>query len=228
MPKLFRKTIAGLALLAIAAWAPTAYGADQNSGQTDFKLGEHYVELSKPYVKISKSAQHKIETVLFLWYNCPSCYRLDTDINQWVENLPDDVEFIRLPAIFGHPAVDLHARIFMTLEILGADNTVHVKVFDLFQRQKQVVNAVAELPSLAQKLGFDPDKFVETFNSPAVDAEMERVQKLIDIYRVNVVPTIIINGKYAYDSGMVGGVPNFTDLADILIEKERQAANPAQ
>ena len=61
----------------------------------DIEAGKQYVELSNP-VPISKPG--KIEVVELFWYGCPHCYQFEPTLNPWVEKLPSDVNFVRIPA----------------------------------------------------------------------------------------------------------------------------------
>ncbi len=64
----------------------------------DFQAGKEYVELKSP---VPVSEPGKIEVVELFWYGCPHCYKFEPTINPWVEQLPDDVAFKRIPAMFG-------------------------------------------------------------------------------------------------------------------------------
>lgn len=64
----------------------------------DIQVGKQYVELSSP-VPVSKPG--KIEVVELFWYGCPHCYQFEPTVNAWSEKLPEDVNFVRVPAMFG-------------------------------------------------------------------------------------------------------------------------------
>jgi thiol:disulfide interchange protein DsbA len=52
---------------------------------------------------------------------------------------------------------------------------------------------------------------------------MEKAKKLALAYQISGVPAIVVNGKYRFDIGMAGGLQETVDVADALIEKERQS-----
>ena len=52
---------------------------------------------------------------------------------------------------------------------------------------------------------------------------MEKAKKLALAYQISGVPAIVVNGKYRFDIGMAGGLQETVDVADALIEQERQA-----
>jgi len=86
-----------LVLVLPALMATTALAA----GYTE---GKEYTALANPQ---PTSSGDKIEIVELFWYGCPHCYRLDPVVDQWVANKPDDVEFVRMPAIVGPPALGI-------------------------------------------------------------------------------------------------------------------------
>jgi len=90
-----------------------------------------YVELSNP---VPVAVPGKIEVVELFWYGCPHCYAFEPVINPWVEKLPTDVNFVRIPAMFGG-AWDAHGQMFLTLEAMGVEHNVHAAVFNAIQKE---------------------------------------------------------------------------------------------
>ena len=90
------------------------------------EAGKHYVELSSA-VAVSKPG--KIEVVELFWYGCPHCYHFEPTINPWVAKLPDDVNFVRVPAMFGG-VWDLHGQMFIALQTMAVEPKVHAAVFE--------------------------------------------------------------------------------------------------
>jgi hypothetical protein len=54
--------------------------------------------------------------------------------DQSVEKLPSDVNFVRIPAMFGGPW-DAHGQMFLTLEAMGVEHKVHAAVFNAIQKE---------------------------------------------------------------------------------------------
>ena len=91
-----------------------------------YKEGEQYKALAQPQATASAD---KIEVVELFWYGCPHCYRLEPVIGNWLKNKPDDVEFVRMPAIVG-PPWELLAKAYYTAVFLGVMDTMHYALFD--------------------------------------------------------------------------------------------------
>ncbi len=181
--------------------------------------GRHYAVLSSP---VPVAQPEKIEVVELFWYGCPHCYQLEATINPWSAALPEDVNFVRVPAMFGG-IWNLHGQLFYTLENLKVDETVHNSIFNALHNQGRKLSSLNEITQFVATQGVDKDIFVKTWNSFSVKSQMEKAKKLAMAYQISGVPAVVINGKYRFDIGMAGGLQQTVDVADVLIEKERQA-----
>ncbi|HKM27294.1 MAG TPA: thiol:disulfide interchange protein DsbA/DsbL [Thiopseudomonas sp.] len=181
--------------------------------------GRHYAVLSSP---VPVAQPEKIEVVELFWYGCPHCYQLEATINPWSAALPEDVNFVRVPAMFGG-IWNLHGQLFYTLENLKVDEAVHNSIFNALHNQGRKLSSMNEITQFVATQGVDKDTFVKTWNSFSVKSQMEKAKKLAVAYQISGVPAVVINGKYRFDIGMAGGLQQTVDVADVLIEKERQA-----
>ena len=206
-----RNLIISAALVAASLFGMTAQAAEAPAAP--------YVELSNP---VPVAVPGKIEVVELFWYGCPHCYAFEPTINPWVEKLPSDVNFKRIPAMFGGPW-DAHGQLFLTLEAMGVEHKVHNAVFDAIQKQGKRLTKPEEMADFVATQGVDKDKFLATFNSFAIKGQIEAAKKLAVAYGVQGVPTMIVNGKYRFDLGTAGGPEATLNVADQLIAKERAA-----
>ena len=181
--------------------------------------GRHYAVLSSP---VPVAQPEKIEVVELFWYGCPHCYQLEATINPWSAALPEDVNFVRVPAMFGG-IWNLHGQLFYTLENLKVDEAVHNSIFNALHNQGRKLSSMNEITQFVATQGVDKDTFVKTWNSFSVKSQMEKAKKQAITYQISGVPAIVINGKYRFDIGMAGGLQETVEVADALIEKERQA-----
>ena len=118
-----RNLIISAALVAASLFGVTAQAAEAPAAP--------YVELANP---VPVAEPGKIEVVELFWYGCPHCYAFEPVINPWVEKLPSDVNFVRIPAMFGGPW-DAHGQMFLTLEAMGVEHKVHAAVFNAIQKE---------------------------------------------------------------------------------------------
>ncbi|KAA0945348.1 MULTISPECIES: thiol:disulfide interchange protein DsbA/DsbL [unclassified Pseudomonas] len=209
-----RNLILSAALVTASLFGMTAQAAD-----VPLEAGKTYIELSNP---VPVSVPGKIEVVELFWYGCPHCYSFEPIINPWVEKLPSDVNFVRIPAMFGG-AWDAHGQLFLTLEAMGVEHKVHNAVFEAIQKDRKPLTKVDDMANFVATQGVDKDKFIATFNSFAIKGQITKAKELAQKYGVQGVPTMIVNGKYRFDLGTSGGPEQTLNIADQLIAKERAA-----
>lgn len=185
----------------------------------DPTAGKEYVALSNA---VPVSVPGKIEVVELFWYGAPHCYHFEPTINPWADKLAKDVNFKRVPAMFGGPW-DAHGQMFLTLEAMGVEHKVHAAVFDAIQNQrKQLVKPEDQADFLATQ-GVDRDKYLATFNSFTINGQVRQAKELAKKYEITGVPSMVVNGKYRFDLGTAGGPEGVLNVADALIAKERAA-----
>lgn len=185
----------------------------------EYQAGQDYIVLPGK----SKAAKNsKIKVVSFFWYGCGGCYGVDPYVSDWSKKLPDDVEFVRMPALF-NPTWEFHGQIFFALDAMNPkpQADIHSKVFDAFRNKHIKVNSRDELPAFVESLGLDSKVFMAAFDSKEVRTKMDQARKLMDEYELDVVPAMVINDKYRFDLGKVDGPDEYTALADALLAKAR-------
>lgn len=206
-------------ILSAALVTASLFGMTAQAADVPLEAGKTYVELANP---VPVSEPGKIEVVELFWYGCPHCYAFEPTINPWAEKLPADVNFKRIPALFGGPW-DAHGQLFITLDTMGVEHKVHNAVFNAIQKEGKRLNKPEDMADFVATQGVDKAKFLETFNSFAVKGKMAQYKELAQKYGVQGVPTMIVNGKYRFDLGTTGGPEQTLNVADQLIAKERAA-----
>lgn len=185
----------------------------------DYQAGKEYEVLSSP---VPVAEPGKIEVVELFWYGCPHCYQFEPVINPWVEKLPADVAFRRIPAMFGG-IWNTHGQLFLALESMGVETQVHDAVFAAYHQERKKLATPEEMAEFLAGQGVDKDAFLKAYNSFGVESRVEQAKKLGMAYQISGVPVLIVNGKYRFDLGSAGGPQGALDVADFLIEKERAA-----
>lgn len=179
--------------------------------------GQNYISLRNP---VNTQVPEKVEVVALFWYGCQFCYQLEPSLDSWQKELPEDVNFIRLPAMFGG-VWDLHAQMFYTLEALGATEQLHAEIFSALQNRTHRLANAKEISNFVAERGVDQDSFDKAWGSFAVKSQLQKAKRLAVSYQVTGVPTLVVNGKYRFDIGSAGGIPETIQVADFLIEQER-------
>lgn len=165
----------------------------------------------------------KIEVLEFFWYGCRHCHSLDPLLEKWRENLPADVEFIRVPTIFSQ-RWELHAQAFYTAEFLGVGGKIHTALFDAIHKDKQKIDSEDKLRDFFINQGVSEKDFNNTFKSFAVSVKVNNAKQMSKRYGLSGVPALVVNGKYRTSGKEAGSTPNILKVVDYLVARERAAS----
>ncbi len=167
-----------------------------------------------------------IEVLELFWYGCPHCYQLEPEVEAWLETKPDDVTFIRMPAVLG-PTWELGARAFYTADLLGVTDKIHTPLFERLHKQKKPLRSADDIKAFFVERGVSAEDFDKTFNSFAVITKTNRAKQARDMYGITGVPTLVVNGKYRTTAKLAGGNRQMLEVVDVLVEQERNAGQAA-
>ncbi len=161
----------------------------------------------------------KIEIIEFFWYGCPHCYSFEPALSNWLKTKPDNVQFIRMPAIF-NKTWGQHAKAYFTAEALGVVDAVHADFFDAIQNKKQKLTTEDQLAKFFVDHDVAEQKFRNVYNSFIVDSKLRQAKSMAPRYGVTGVPAIIINGKYKTNGRLAKSEQGMIDVMNRLIAEE--------
>jgi protein dithiol oxidoreductase (disulfide-forming) len=183
-----------------------------------FKEGTNYQKLVP--AQPTGVAPGKVEVAEVFWYGCGHCFALDPAIESWrAKGKPANVEFVRVPAMW-NDVLRMHARIFYTAELLGKLDQLHTPIFREIHTNGNGLNTVEKITAFFRANGVSTDEFQNAFSSFAVESKLQRADFLNRRYRIDSVPSIIVNGKYKTDVGAAGGEPQLFQLIGELAASE--------
>ena len=162
----------------------------------------------------------KIEVIEFFWYGCPHCYSLEPGLDAWIENIPGDVRFRRLPAVLAQNWLPL-ARAYFVAEKLGIVDKIHRPLFDAIHRDGEHMNDINNLKKFFAGFGVDEDEFVRIYESSELQDQIKLAYIAGQKFGITGVPTLIVNGKYMTSPSIAGGINATFEALNSLIEKER-------
>ncbi len=189
-----------------------------NAQNSEFVLGTHYQRLSP--TQPTSSSPDQVEVAEIFWYGCPHCYTFDPYLENWKETLAEDVNFIRIPAVWNN-VLQTHAKVYFTAELLDVIDDVHTPIFREIHVNRNMLTETNALVDFFAQYGVMPDEFNQTFESFAVFTRMQRADELSRRYRISSVPTVVVNGKYVTNATMAGDYPDLLRLVDELVAMER-------
>jgi len=186
-----------------------------------------YAAEDTPYVLINPAQPvanpDKLEVVELFWYTCPHCYNFDPLLEKWKANLADDVEFIRIPAVFGSGRFLNFAQAFYTAEALGVLEKIHLPLFEAVHKDKKQFKTEDDFLPLFEAAGVSAEDFKKKFISFGVDSRVRYANRMTAKYGVNSVPSIVVQGKYLLTSDKTNGYTNMLKIMDDLLAQARLA-----
>ena len=183
------------ALLATVLAASTAFASP-----TDPKNGVEYVTLAQP--QPVQATGKKVEVIEFFMYHCPHCNALEPQLEQWVKKQGGNIQFKRVHLPFSGPN-DPEAHLYLTLDAMGKAEEFQTKVFKAWHVDHLRLNTDAAIIDWVSKNGIDRNKFLDVWNSFGVITKLHRLPQITTDYKVDGVPTLIVDGKYQTSPSIV-------------------------
>ncbi|MEO5698128.1 MAG: thiol:disulfide interchange protein DsbA/DsbL [Burkholderiaceae bacterium] len=180
--------------------------------------GRQFTRIEPP---VPTSANGKIEVLEFFSYACPHCNAFEPAVSEWEKKLPADVAFHRVPVPF-LMNFENFMRIYYALETMDLVAKMQPKVFTAIHIDRQRLDKPEEIAALMTKNGVDGDKFIEVFKSFSVASSVTRAKKLVAAYKLDGVPSIAVQGRYATSPGQAGGSEQALAVVDHLIQRARK------
>lgn len=198
-------------LMPVLAWAQTG---------AKFQDGVHYATLQYP-VKTADAA--RIEVVEAFGYPCPHCNSFEPLIQTWEKKISQDVNFVRLPVVFGRSWEPL-ARAYYSSELLNSIEKTHVPTFTALHIERKRFRGKHDIAEFYGNLGVDAAKFSKMYDSFAVNMKLRQGDSKLRGYQITGVPAMVVNGKYRVTAQMAGSHKKMLEVVNFLVEKERNAA----
>ncbi|MDC9729081.1 MAG: thiol:disulfide interchange protein DsbA/DsbL [Methyloprofundus sp.] len=164
----------------------------------------------------------KVEVIEFFWYGCPHCYKLEPYMEKWQKNLPENVSFIRQPAVF-NARWGRHAKAYFTAEYLGVVDKVHGDFFHEIQVKNKALATEVDLAEFFVAHGVKKEDFTAAFNSFNVDSQMRKAKAMGPKYGITGVPAVVVNGKYLVSASTAGSNEKMITVINQLIAQESVA-----
>lgn len=191
----------------------------EQAEQWQYTEGRHFRRFTTS--QGTSSAPDKIEVAEMFWYGCAHCYNFEPYVSNWRKTLPADVEFVQIPVMW-NPTNQIHARAFYTAQGLGKLDEIHPAMFREIHINNNPLTTEAALQSFFEEFGVSPEEFTKAFRSFGVNGKLKRATNFTQRYQVRSVPILVVNGKYSTDAPEVGTLQQKLEVADELVERERQ------
>ena len=218
MPLVSRILVLALATLGLAA----------GTAQAQLRQGHEYTLLNPPQ---AADGGGKVEVIEFFSYACGHCYNLEPFLAAWAKKLPPDVVLKRVPGV-GSQAWSQLGQLYYSLEAMGKLDPLHERAFDAMHKENTNLSNPKIREGWLAKQGVDAAQFAAVEKSFSVQSKMSRAVQLMGAYKIDGVPTIVVNGKYVTSNAHAGGPDKVIPVVEQLIAMARKdmgltAAAPA-
>jgi protein dithiol oxidoreductase (disulfide-forming) len=138
----------------------------------------------------------RVEVAEFFWFGCGHCYTFEPHLQAWIKNKPDYVDVVLVPAMFERPEVEMHAKTYYALKLLGVEEALHGKIFDAMHSERRNLNAQGAMETFLGENGVNVEEYRKAMKSFAVETQAKRAAQLAERYDIRGVPSLVVDGKY--------------------------------
>ena len=188
----------------------------------EYQEGVHYKEIDPE----QPGADGKRVLVQgFFMYTCGHCNDLEPHLEKWLKTKPEDVDFVKIPAVFDRPVIILHAKAFYALNLIGVDAEIHKKIFHAIHEERKRLRTEADMDAFLEANGVNMDEYHKALKAFSVVTSMRQASVLAESYGIQGVPALVVDGKYLI-SGQKQEV--MIGVMNQLIEQVRKAKASAK
>ena len=163
----------------------------------------------------------KIQVVEAFWYGCPHCYIFDEYLSKWEKKNDEDIEFINMPVVFNKPWL-LHARVFYTFKEMDNYSELHKNFFYAFHEQQRKFNTMDSIMNFFESQNVDIEQAKKILLSEKVSKKVQEANYMLETYKIDSVPAIIINNKYKISGSMAKTYDRMIEISEYIIDLERK------
>jgi thiol:disulfide interchange protein DsbA len=163
----------------------------------------------------------KVEVIEFFWYGCPHCYDFEPELNAWLKRQPKDVIFRKVPVAFRDDLMP-HSQLFYALEAMGKGDALNDKVMYAMHKENKRLMTENEITDWVATQGIDRNTFLATYRSFAVVSKARAARQMADAYRIDGVPTVVMQGRYVTSPSIAGTKAKAISVMEHLEQKIRK------
>ena len=186
--------------------------------QDKYQEGTHYFKIDQIP---AETGSDTVEVTEIFSYACSHCNTIDPYIQAWSKNKPDNVVLNRIPVVFGRKAWELMARGYIAAEMMGIVEESHIAMMDAIWKQGKQFRSMDELADFYSGFGVEKSAFIANFQSFALDSQLRKSQRDVQLFGIQGTPSLVVNRKYRVTSNKnVRDFDAMLDVVDFLVVKE--------
>lgn len=161
--------------------------------------GVHYKEIS------TNLALSQYDFVQFFSFSCHHCFRFEMETNSLSSITKNYTKIKKIPVSFGKEELEKYAKLYLTLEHLGIEDTYYKKIFEDIHIYR---NKEFDLQGICERLNMSPTltkQVKHLYHSKTIRSIFEKTQEIIEQYGISGVPALAIENKYVTNAAMTRG-----------------------
>ncbi|MFM2481482.1 thiol:disulfide interchange protein DsbA/DsbL [Celerinatantimonas sp. YJH-8] len=181
---------------------------------TGFKEGVNYTV-------VRQQATEHPQVMEFFSYYCPHCFAFEPIIAELKKDLPKNVEFQRNHVAFlGGAMGEEMVRAYAVAEILEVTDKITPAIFKAIHIQRKPIESRDDIRQIFVDNGVSGADFDSAVDSFAVNGLVAQMDKNTRDFRIQGVPTVIVNGKYEVNPGSVKSADEYINLVKYLVTQK--------
>ncbi|MFM2477279.1 thiol:disulfide interchange protein DsbA/DsbL [Celerinatantimonas sp. MCCC 1A17872] len=173
------------------------------------------------YQVVRQQATAKPQVTEFFSLYCPHCYAFEQIFEKMEKSMPD-VAFKRVHVAFlGGDMGEEMVRAYAVAEVLGVNKKMVPAFFDAIHVKHTPITSRNDIRQIFIDNGIaSGEEFDSAVNSFAVNGLVAQMNKSVEDYQIQGVPTVIVNGKYQVEPSSVSNVGEYISLVKYLAHKK--------
>lgn len=182
--------------------------------EVEFKENKHY-EVMKPI------ATEKPQITEFFSFYCPHCYHFESTMEELHKKVPKNTEFNRVHVSFlGGEMGSNMSKAYATGNLLDKEQLINKAIFKAVQVEHQRFSSLDDIKKIFIKNDVTAEKFDQTINSFMVKGSVSKMEKDTKDFKINGVPSLVINGKYKINMQSIKSMDQFYSLVNYLLTQK--------
>ncbi|NQY43880.1 MAG: thiol:disulfide interchange protein DsbA/DsbL [Legionellales bacterium] len=195
-------------MVALVGIIGNAYGA------ATIQEGQHYQKLASP---CKLECEGKVDLQEYFTFVCPSCYKLEQSMKDWLSSKPKNVIFSKIPLTLGAKALKMQAKGYYVAKIYDKEQQYVDMMFKKIHQDSKSMGSQGAILGVLEAIGIAKKDALQTLNSFSLEMKIEENEAKMIKSKIFAMPTIVIGGKYKTDPSIAGGFDNFWNVVDHII-----------
>lgn len=183
-----------------------------------FQEGIHYFSLPEPVAAVE--VEDKLEVTEVFWYGCSYCFHFEPLVLAWLEDMDQDVHFVRIPAMW-NVEMEQHARAYYTIKRLGVLEQAHQAIYNAINVDGARLNSAEELAEFLSAFELEAEKVADVYSSAETTALLKAAHDRARAYQISGTPQLIVHGRYRVQASEHLPRSQMFKVVDYLLEKIR-------